>query len=312
MFVALLLLFHFTFAYYENPYHVDCQRGELNMSVTDVPGLYCAPKCSNLYPTDECPQQKPDGMVALAECMIAVNSTENNYCALICNTDAVEDQCGGENTGATCHHVYGNQGVCTYSQLAPEEFQLQFLTDIDGFGAVVLNITRKWAPLGVDHLFSLVQDGFYDGAAFFRVVPGFVVQFGISGTPSENIKWHTEIKDDPVVKSNLQWTMSYATAGPNTRTTQLFINFKDNTKLDASGFAPIGVVSKGTEYLLRVHDPTPGDNNGVNQQEYAEKGDEWIRQQYPEINFIKKATILVNGRPLQKTYNKVGKLLRMN
>jgi cyclophilin family peptidyl-prolyl cis-trans isomerase len=185
----------------------------------------------------------------------------------------------------------GNSSLTTVDPEAPAHFLIDFQTDIDGIGKITVNITRSWAPLGADHLYALVKDGFYDGAAFFRVVGGFVLQFGIAGTPAMNRKWATPIRDDPVVMSNKQFTLTYATAGPNTRTTQLFINYKDNGALDAQGFAPVGKVTEGSEYLSRVHDPTPGDSNGVDQEAYSTKGDTWIREEYPEINFITKATI---------------------
>ena len=95
----------------------------------------------------------------------------------------------------------------------------------------------------------------------------------------------------PPPQSNLKHTVTYATAGPNTRTTQLFVNYANNSRLDAQGFAPFGRVVAGAQYLDRVHDPTPGSSNGVDQQQYTAKGDAWIRQQYPEINFIKTATL---------------------
>lgn len=97
---------------YGDPYK-GCNSGELNMSVANVPGLYCAPKCSIIYPND-CNPSKAPGVSAMPECMIAVNGTTNNYCALICNTDA-KNQCDVKG-GAECHHVYGNQGVCTYTK----------------------------------------------------------------------------------------------------------------------------------------------------------------------------------------------------
>lgn len=128
-----------------------------------------------------------------------------------------------------------------------------------------MNVTRSWAPLGVDHFYALLNDNFYNEAAFFRVVGGFVLQFGIAGEPKENVKWAAAIPDDPVTHSNLQHTMSYATAGPNTRTTQLFINYADNTDLDKQGFAPFAQITSGANYIDQVHDPTPGDSDGVDQ-----------------------------------------------
>jgi cyclophilin family peptidyl-prolyl cis-trans isomerase len=297
---------------YGNPFAGPCLAGELNLSISGVPGLYCAPHCNERFASG-CNPAKPADSVAMAECIIGVNSTQNNYCALICNTDAKEDQCDTKG-GAACHHVSGVQGVCTYTAAnvtagtaaaivgrfnsvaapapAPESFVLTLATDVDGLGDVSVNITRAWAPIGVDRLWALVHDKFFDGAAFFRVVGGFIVQFGIAGTPAENTKWDVAIKDDPVVKSNLRHTLTYATAGPDTRTTQLFFNYKDNTELDAQGFAPIGIAVVGTEYLDRLHDPTPGDSNGVNQTAYEEGGDAWIREHYPEINFIKSTSVV--------------------
>ena len=191
--------------------------------------------------------------------------------------------------GTSCN---GNEMTTVAKSVAPEHFLLDFATDIDGVGVITLNITRAWSPIGVDHLFKLVNDGFYDESAFTRVDGGFVLQFGISGIPANNVKYNQSIKDDPVVQSNIQFTMSYAaTSEKNSRTTQLFINYQNNAELDGQGFSPVGIVVKGNEYLNRVHDPTPGDSNGVDQQDYARKGNAWIRQKYPEINFIKKATI---------------------
>lgn len=167
---------------------------------------------------------------------------------------------------------------------------------------IVLNVTRAWAPIGSDHLFTLVKSGFYDSSpsAFFRVVPNFVVQFGISGDPEENEKWNITIKDDPVVTSNTVGTLSYADAGPDTRTTQLFINFADNSFLDGMGFSPLAVVTSGMETALAIYNPTPGDSNGVDQGMYTEYGNKWILQNYPNINFIEKVTIS-NNCPVSKS-----------
>lgn len=173
---------------------------------------------------------------------------------------------------------------------SPDSYTVSFATNavIDGKTAppIVLEVTRSWAPLGADRFYSLVLDGFYNQAAFFRVVPDFVVQFGISADPAETAKWNTIIPDDPVLVSNTNWTVSYATAGPDTRTSQIFINYVDNSRLDASGFAPFAKVISGFETALALVNPTPGNSNGVNQEIYERKGNDWILKQYPTISLI--------------------------
>ena len=172
------------------------------------------------------------------------------------------------------------------------KYILNFQTDVpvsDGLITIVVNETL--APLGAAHLKLLVADHFFDGAAFFRVVPNFVVQFGIAGTPAENAKWKTPIKDDPVIGSNTEGTITYATAGPDTRTSQLFINLKDNAPLDPQGFAPFGKVVRGMDVVKAIYNPTPGSSSGVNQGMYEMNGDAWIRKNYPKIQFITSANI---------------------
>ena len=175
---------------------------------------------------------------------------------------------------------------------APATYHVTFATDVPGHSdPIVVEVTRSLAPLGADHFYALVQDGFYNEAAFFRVVPNFVVQFGIAGTPAENVKWKKPIQDDPVVGSNVKGTITYATAGPNTRTSQLFINYKDNTNLDSQGFAPFGKVVSGMDTALAIYNPTPGSSGGINQNSYESKGNTWLKEQYPKANFITNATI---------------------
>jgi len=174
---------------------------------------------------------------------------------------------------------------------APQLFSVEFVTDISDT-PIIVEVTRSLAPLGADRFFALVQDGFYNQSALFRVVPGFVLQFGISGSSAQNEKWlHNEIKDDPVVGSNTRGTISFATAGPDTRTSQLFINYEDNSRLDSMGFAPFGEVVIGLEVAEAAFNPTPGDSNGVDQELYEERGNAWIRENYPGINFILSASI---------------------
>jgi peptidyl-prolyl cis-trans isomerase A (cyclophilin A) len=178
---------------------------------------------------------------------------------------------------------------------SPESYTVSFSTNalINGQPAapIVLQVTRSWAPLGSDRFYSLVMDGFYNQAAFFRVVPDFVVQFGISADPVETAKWNTIIPDDPVLMSNTNWTVSYATAGPDTRTSQIFINYVDNSRLDESGFAPFAKVISGFDTALALVNPTPGNSNGVNQEMYEHKGNEWILNKYPEISLITCTTV---------------------
>ena len=143
----------------------------------------------------------------------------------------------------------------------------------------------------MDRFHALVKDGFYNNAAFFRVVPKFVAQFGIAGSPAENTKWNQTIQDDPVLGSNRVGTVTFATSGPNTRTTQLFINTADNARLDKMGFAPFATLDDGLDIVTNIDDPTPGDSNGIDQDQYATKGNKWLKKEYPKANFILSATI---------------------
>jgi len=123
----------------------------------------------------------------------------------------------------------------------------------------------------------------------------FVVQFGIASDPDETSKWGDTIKDDPVVQSNKMGTITYATGGANTRTTQLFVNLKDNTSLDKQGFSPFGKVVSGMDVLTAIHNPTPNQSGGVNQGSYEDKGNDWILKEYPGIDLIEN-TALFEGK----------------
>src|SRR5256885_5603233 len=135
---------------------------------------------------------------------------------------------------------------------APDTFQVKVATTRGDF---VVTVNRAWAPLGADRFYNLVKHRFYDNASFFRVLPGFVVQFGISAYPPVNAVWQgANIKDDPVTQSNLRGYLTFATGGPNTRTTQVFINLGDNKRLDASGFAPFGQVTEGMNVVETMYE----------------------------------------------------------
>src|SRR5215469_4702291 len=140
----------------------------------------------------------------------------------------------------------GNAGLANPAALteqAPATYKVKFDTSK---GPFVVEVHRDWAPLGADRFYNLVKNGFYDNARFFRVISGFMVQFGINADPAISARWRSaRINDDPVKKSNSRGMMTFATAGPNTRTTQVFINYANNAALDGQGFAPFGQVVSG-------------------------------------------------------------------
>src|SRR5579863_2232736 len=138
----------------------------------------------------------------------------------------------------------------TLKATAPAVFKARFTTTVGDF---VVEVHRDWAPLGADRFYNLVKYGYFTNASFFRVVPGFVVQFGLSADPAVNKVWHqARIQDDPVKQSNKRSYLVFATAGPNTRTTQLFINYVDNARLDGMGFAPFGTVVEGMDVVDKI------------------------------------------------------------
>src|ERR1700691_4128071 len=134
---------------------------------------------------------------------------------------------------------------------APAEYEVKFVTTQGDF---TVKVTRAWAPNGADRFYNLVRHHFYDGATFFRVLPGFMAQFGLSAYPEVSKAWDTAtIKDDPIVQSNHRGFLSFATAGPNTRTTQVFVNYGNNEALDRSGFSAFAVVTDGMDVVDKLY-----------------------------------------------------------
>lgn len=169
---------------------------------------------------------------------------------------------------------------------APATYRAKFETSAGDF---TIEVTRAWAPLGADRLYNLIKHGFYDGDRFFRVLPGFVVQFGLNGSPAVSAAWrHATISDDPVTQHNTTGTIVFATAGPNTRTTQLFINYADNTRLDGMGFAPVGQVVEGMDVVQKIF---PGYGQTPDQGLIESQGNTYLSQAFPRLDYIKKATI---------------------
>ena len=175
----------------------------------------------------------------------------------------------------------------TLKAKAPAVFKATFTTTAGDF---VVEVHRDWAPLGADRFYNLVRNGFFTNASFFRVVPGFVVQFGLSANPAVNNVWdHATIQDDPVIQSNKRGNLVFATAGPNTRTTQLFINFADNTRLDGMGFAPFGSVIDGMDVVDKIYS---GYRESPRQDLITSQGDAYIKANFPKIDKIKLAKIV--------------------
>jgi len=178
------------------------------------------------------------------------------------------------------------------NEQAPAVYKAKFDTSK---GAFVIEVHRAWAPGGADRFYNLVKNGYYDNVRFFRVIEGFMVQFGINGDPAVNAKWRTAaIPDDKVAQSNTRGMITFATSGPNSRTTQVFINFADNTNLDRMGFAPFGKVVSGMNVVDRLYagygEGAPN-GNGPDQGRIQTQGNTYLNRDFPRMDFVRKATI---------------------
>lgn len=179
-------------------------------------------------------------------------------------------------------------------ETAPDAFQVRFETTA---GEFVVDVTRAWSPNGADRLYNLVRNGYYDGVYFYRVVSGFMVQFGMHGEPQVQIRWsRAGITDDPVAVSNKRGTVTYAKGGPNSRTTQLFINFGDNSNLDSQGFAPVGRVSEGMDVVDQLHSGYGEleDFGGTGPRAYGitSQGNQYLVDNFPDLDHIIAATLV--------------------
>jgi len=177
--------------------------------------------------------------------------------------------------------------------VAPAEFKVQFTTTKGDF---VVEVHRDWAPLGADRFYNLVKNGFFTNASFFRVIEGFMAQFGINANPAVSKVWiNAKIKDDKVLQSNKKGYITFATAGPNTRTTQLFINLADNGRLDSMGFAPFGMVAEGMDVVEKLYNgygEGAPDGRGPDQQKVQEEGKAYLDKSFPQLDSIKSAKVL--------------------
>jgi homoserine O-acetyltransferase len=181
-----------------------------------------------------------------------------------------------------------------WRQRSPSVFKVRLETSK---GTMVVEAHRDWAPRGADRLFNLVRASFFDDSRFFRVRPGFIAQFGIPGDPAVAAVWKSQaIPDEPVLQSNTRGTIAYAMTGPDTRTTQLYINVSDNSRLDKEGFSPIGKVVEGLNVLDRIYsgygEEAGGGMRGGKQGKIFEGGNAYLDREFPNLDKLIRATIV--------------------
>ena len=180
------------------------------------------------------------------------------------------------------------------NETAPDTFQTKFVTSKGDF---VIEVQRAWSPNGADRFYNLVKNGYYDGVRFFRVLDGFMAQFGMHGDPRVGVAWRdAQIPDDPVAASNVRGTITFAMTGqPNSRTTQVFINFGDNVNLDGMGFAPFGRVVEGMDVVDQLYsgygEGAPG-GAGPDQLQIQSAGNRYLEAEFPQLDYVERATIV--------------------
>ncbi len=175
------------------------------------------------------------------------------------------------------------------NEKAPDTYKARFDTSK---GMFVIEVHRDWAPIGADRFYNLVKNGFYDDGRFFRVLDGFMAQFGMNGDPSVQKVWsNANIKDDPPKQGNKRAYVTFAkAAAPNSRSTQVFINFVDNDFLDSQGFAPFGQVVQGMDVVDKLYGGY-GRQNVPDQGRITNEGNAYLAKEYPKLDYVKKATV---------------------
>ncbi len=180
------------------------------------------------------------------------------------------------------------------TETAPDTFKAKFETTAGDF---TVQVHRDWAPNGADRFYNLVKMGYFQDIAAFRVIDGFMAQFGLHGDPAVTKAWRdAKIKDDPVKESNTRGRLTFAMAGPDTRTTQLFLNYRDNSALDKQGFAPIGeVTGDGMDVVDKFYkgygEGAPR-GSGPSQGRIMEEGNSYLKEEFPELTYIKKISVV--------------------
>lgn len=195
-------------------------------------------------------------------------------------------------TSSSATPDFHNPADPAFAAQAPDSFRARFATTKGDF---VIAVHRDWAPLGADRFYNLVRSGFYNGVRFFRVIPGFMAQFGIHGDTAITAAWRERrFPDDPVRRTNGRGMVTFATAGPGTRTTQIFINYGNNDRLDGMGFAPFGQVVEGMEVvdqLYGVYGEGSPRGRGPDQFRLNVEGEKYLARQFPKLDKINKVTV---------------------
>jgi homoserine O-acetyltransferase len=209
---------------------------------------------------------------------------------------AVASGCGGDNS-ADLQEALLDPDHQIWNTSAPDVFRARFETTK---GAFVIEARRDWAPYGVDRFYHLVQTGFFDDSRFFRVRAGFIAQFGIPGDPTVAAAWrHEAIPDDSVRQSNTRGFVAFAMTGPDTRTTQLYINYGDNSRLDTEGFAPIGRVIEGMDVVDQLYaeydEDAGGGMRGGNQGKIFRGGNSPLDEAFPDLDRLMQANVVWQG-----------------
>jgi peptidyl-prolyl cis-trans isomerase A (cyclophilin A) len=179
---------------------------------------------------------------------------------------------------------------------APGDYRVRFDATP---GSFVVQVRREWAPLGADRFKELVEEKYYDSASFFRVIPGFMAQFGIAANPVDSRKWANQrLIDDPVKHKNTRGRISFAMGGKNTRTTQCFINFGDNSRLDPEGFTPFGEVVEGMDVVDKLYSGYGEEQpNGKGPKQgllWQDGGQKYLQDNFPRMSYIKQAVVLTD------------------
>ena len=210
--------------------------------------------------------------------------------------DEDADQPDGESTTGPLDEQTREQALLDPSLVtdqAPDEYQILFETTKGDFTVAV---DRQWGPGGADRLYNLARIGFFDDVAFFRVIDGFMAQFGLHGDPEVNAAWRSAtISDDEVTRSNKRGKLTFATSGPDSRTTQIFINFSNNTNLDGMGFAPIGEVIDGMDVVDSLYDgygEGAPQGDGPSQQRIQMEGNDYLRDQFENLDYVERVSIV--------------------